>query len=41
MLETEPVPVLTVLEAGWATGPVWMGSEYFASTVVRTLSVQP
>jgi hypothetical protein len=35
----DPVPIAQ--EAGWASGPVWTGAENFASTGIRTRTVQP
>ena len=32
--ETDPVPI--VQEAGWASGPVWIGAENLASTGIRS-----
>jgi hypothetical protein len=32
--ERDPVPI--VKEAGWASGPVWTGQEYLASTGIRS-----
>ena len=32
----EGATVSIVQEAGWASGPVWTGAEYFALTGVRT-----
>jgi hypothetical protein len=34
-----PVPI--VLEAGWASGPVWTGAESLASTGIPSPTVQP
>jgi hypothetical protein len=35
----EPVPILQ--EAGWASGPVWMGTENLTPTGIRSPTVQP
>jgi len=33
--------VLTALEAGWASGLIWTGTDIFASTVSKSRNVQP
>ena len=37
-LGKDPVPI--VQEAGWTPGPVWTGTENFAPTGIRSLTVQ-